>query len=55
MFLVSIFFSLAGMQLVMMGLLGELLIRIYFASSGSTPYVVREVLDSPCAESPATG
>lgn len=55
MFLVSIFFALAGMQLVMMGLLGELLIRIYFASSGVTPYVVREVLDSPCAESPVTG
>jgi glycosyltransferase involved in cell wall biosynthesis len=54
-FMLSIFFALVGMQLVMMGLLGELLIRIYFASSNSTPYVVREVLESPCAESPVTG
>lgn len=45
-FLVAIFFALAGMQLIMMGLLGELLIRIYFASSQTTPYVVREVLES---------
>ena len=54
-FLLAIFFALAGMQLVMMGLLGELLIRIYFASTNNTPYVIREVLESPCAESPATG
>ena len=55
-FLVAIFFALAGLQLIMMGLLGELLIRIYFASSRTTPYVVREVLESdPCAESPASG
>jgi len=46
-FLLAIFFALAGMQLVMMGLLGELLIRIYFASTNNTPYVIREVLDSP--------
>lgn len=55
-FLVAIFFALAGGQLIMMGLLGELLIRIYFASSRTTPYVVREVLESgPCAESPVSG
>ena len=54
-FLLAIFFALAGMQLVMMGLLGELLIRIYFASTNNTPYVIREVLESPCAESPVTG
>ncbi len=45
--LVAIFIALVGMQLIMMGLLGELLIRIYFASSGTTPYVIREVLESP--------
>ncbi len=44
--LVGIFIALVGMQLIMMGLLGELLIRIYFASSGTTPYVIREVLES---------
>lgn len=55
-FLVAIFLALAGGQLIMMGLLGELLIRIYFASSRTTPYVVREVLESgPCAGSPASG
>jgi glycosyltransferase involved in cell wall biosynthesis len=55
-FLIAIFFALAGMQFIMMGLLGELLIRIYFATSRTTPYVVREVLESdPCAESPASG
>ena len=46
-FLIAIFFALAGMQLLVMGLLGELLIRIYFATSKTTPYVVREVLESP--------
>jgi glycosyltransferase involved in cell wall biosynthesis len=45
-FLIGIFFSLAGLQLIMMGLLGELLARIYFSSSRTTPYVVREVLES---------
>lgn len=54
-FIIAIFFAMAGMQLVVMGLLGELLIRIYFASSKTTPYVIREVLESPCAESPASG
>ena len=54
-FMLSIFFALVGMQLIMMGLLGELVIRIYFASTGNTPYAIREVLESACAESPATG
>lgn len=53
-FLIAIFFALAGLQLVMMGLLGELLIRIYFAATRSTPYVVREIVESRCAESPDT-
>lgn len=45
-FLLAIFFAMAGLQLIMMGLLGELLTRIYFASTRTTPYVVREVLES---------
>jgi len=54
-FLVSIFFCLVGVQLVMLGLLGEVLSRVYFAASHTPPYVVREVVEvSPCAESPAT-
>ncbi len=44
-FLVAIFFGLVGVQLIMMGLLGELITRIYFASTRSTPYVVREVVE----------
>jgi hypothetical protein len=54
-FILAIFFALAGLQLIMMGLLGEILTRIYFASSHTTPYVVREVIESPCAASPASG
>jgi glycosyltransferase involved in cell wall biosynthesis len=45
-FILAIFFALAGLQLIMMGLLGEILTRIYFASSHTTAYVVREVLES---------
>lgn len=53
-FLVAIFFALVGVQLVMMGLLGEVLSRVYFATSGAPPYVVREVVEAPCAGSPAS-
>jgi hypothetical protein len=45
-FLIAIFAALVGVQLVMMGLLGELLIRIYFASLKMPPYVVARVLAS---------
>jgi len=45
-FLLAIFFAMAGLQLIMMGLLGELLTRIYFASTHTTTYVVREVVES---------
>jgi len=54
-FLVSIFLSLVGLQLVVSGLLGEVLSRVYFAASHTPPYVVREVVEAPqCAESPAS-
>ncbi len=53
-FLIGIFFALAGMQFIMMGLLGELLIRIYFASSNTRPFVIAKILESTCAESPAS-
>lgn len=45
-FLIAIFAGLVGVQLVMMGLLGELLIRIYFASLRMPPYVVARILTS---------
>lgn len=44
-FLVAIFFGLVGVQLIMMGLLGELLTRVYFAATKTAPYVVREVIE----------
>lgn len=53
-FLVAIFFGLVGVQLIMLGLLGEVLSRVYFAATGSPPYAVREVVETPCAESPAS-
>lgn len=45
-FLIGIFLALMGMQLIMMGLLGELLIRIYFSQSSNRPYVIAEVIES---------
>ncbi len=53
-FLIGIFFGLAGLQFVMMGLLGEVLIRIYFSSSGTRPYAIANVKESKCAESPVS-
>jgi len=41
-FLVGVLFILIGIQLVMTGLLGELLMRIYFESGNRTPYIVSE-------------
>lgn len=42
-FVVAVFFSLAGIQLIMIGLLGELLSRIYFQSSKRKPYSIKEI------------
>lgn len=42
-FVVAVFFALVGLQLIMIGLLGEVLTRIYFQSSGKKPYVVKEI------------
>ena len=41
-FIVGLIFIVVGLQLVMTGLLGELLLRIYFESSGRKPYIVSE-------------
>lgn len=48
-FLVGIVLVLAGMQLVSMGLLGEMLARIYHESQNKPIYVVREVVPHSCA------
>lgn len=45
-FVVAVFFSLAGIQLIMIGLLGEVLSRIYFQSSKRKPYSIKEVITS---------
>lgn len=42
-FVVAVFFALAGLQLIMIGLLGEVLARIYFQSSGKKPYVIKQI------------
>lgn len=41
-FVVSLIFVVIGIQLIMTGLLGELLMRIYFESSGRKVYIVSE-------------
>jgi len=41
-FMVGLIFVVLGIQLIMTGLLGELLLRIYFESSGRKPYIVTE-------------
>ncbi len=41
-FMVGLIFVVLGIQLIMTGLLGELLLRIYFESSGRKPYIVIE-------------
>lgn len=48
-FLVGTVLVLAGMQLISMGLLGEMLARIYHESQGKPIYAVREVLEKYAA------
>ncbi|MBI3548031.1 MAG: glycosyltransferase family 2 protein [Elusimicrobia bacterium] len=43
-FQVSIFFALAGFQLILLGLLAEILIRVYYDMKGKPAYYVRERL-----------
>lgn len=45
-FVVAVFFSLAGIQLIMIGLLGEVLSRIYFQSSKRKPYSIKDIKTS---------
>ncbi len=41
-FYMTIFLSLAALQILLIGLTAELNVRIYFESQGKTPYVVKE-------------
>jgi glycosyltransferase involved in cell wall biosynthesis len=44
-FLLAILLILVGMQFLMMGLLGEMIMRTYFEARGKPPYYVRKVLE----------
>jgi hypothetical protein len=43
--LFAILLTMVGVQLVTMGLLGELVVRTYHESQGKPIYAVREILD----------
>ncbi len=45
--ILSVFFFLAGMLTFMMGLLAELLIRVYHESQQKKTYVIREIVEPP--------
>ncbi len=45
--LLSAFLSLAGMQFIILGMLGELGVRTYFESQQRRPYTIRETLNFP--------
>ena len=45
-FIVGVFLSLVGLQLMVTGLLAEVMVRTYYATGGNTPYRIREVVRS---------
>lgn len=45
--LLAILLIMLGVQLIVMGLLGELMVRTYHESQGKSIYVVRDILHSP--------
>ena len=55
-FQVSIFFAIVGFQLIMLGLIAEILIRVYYDIKDKPSYFIRERLNIPDAETvePAT-
>ena len=44
-FQISIFFALIGLQLILLGLLAEILIRIYYEIRGKRNYFVRRTVN----------
>jgi len=44
-FILAIFMILAGIQLITMGLLGELMMRTYHESSNKDIYIIKEIID----------
>jgi glycosyltransferase involved in cell wall biosynthesis len=51
-FMAGIFLALAGLQILMFGLLSEMSMRTYYESQGKTIYVVRETVNLPGADQP---
>ncbi len=51
--LLAVLLMLVGVQLITMGLLGELVVRTYYESQGKSIYVVRDVLTRGSSEEPA--
>ena len=51
--LLAVLLMLVGVQLITMGLLGELVVRTYYESQGKRIYVVRDVLTRGSREEPA--
>lgn len=49
-FYATIFLGLAGLQIVLIGLLAELNVRTYYESQGRTPYVIKAVSNLPPEE-----
>jgi len=43
--LITIFFIIVGIQFILMGLLAEILIRIYYEPRGKTPYSIKEKIN----------
>jgi glycosyltransferase involved in cell wall biosynthesis len=48
--LLAILLVVLGVQLITMGLIGELVVRVYYEAQGKTTYVTREVLDGTGSE-----
>ncbi|MCB9729450.1 MAG: glycosyltransferase family 2 protein [Deltaproteobacteria bacterium] len=49
-FMTGIFLALAGLQILLFGLLAEMSMRTYYESQGKTIYVVRETVNLPAAD-----
>ncbi|MGH7433247.1 MAG: glycosyltransferase, partial [Candidatus Methylomirabilales bacterium] len=48
--LLSVLLVILGVQLVILGLLGELVVRIYYESQSKPTYTIRHVLRGPGGE-----
>ena len=50
--LLAVFLAIVGMQLILMGVLAELIIRTYHESQGKPTYVIRQVIESAASPKP---